>query len=118
MKRWAKKTEGDRFKNPENGFTLIELVLTIVVVIILGAVASLNLSGLSTARLDQAVNKVVSDLRYAQQLAISTQSRNGMTILSPTSYNIHVDNAGVDTPIVDPTNVGAPFVVSFTTYQQ
>jgi prepilin-type N-terminal cleavage/methylation domain-containing protein len=100
----------------ETGFTLIELVLTIIIVSILGAVVSIGLSGLSTARLDQAVNKVVSDLRYAQQLAISTQSRHGMTVNSTSQYTIHRDPA--DTAILDPANLGSNLVVNFNTYQQ
>lgn len=107
----------------EKGFTLIELVLTVIIVVILGAVVSLSLSGLSTARLDQAVNKVVGDLRYAQQLATSTQSRHGLTIGSATAYSLHINGAvpplcGGETCIQDPINLGQNFVVDFNTYQQ
>lgn len=99
----------------ENGFTLIELVLTIVIILILGAVVSLSLSGLTTARLDQAVNKVVGDLRYAQQLAISTQSRHGMTVNTLTSYTIYRTPA---TAVPDPSNLGSTLVIDFNTYRQ
>jgi type II secretory pathway pseudopilin PulG len=109
--------------NSEEGFTLIELVLTLLVIIILGGAASIGLSGLSTARLDQAVNKVVGDLRYAQQLAISTQSRHGLTIGSASGYSLHIDGAAaplcdLETCIKDPTNLGQNFQVNFNTYQQ
>jgi len=102
----------------ERGFTLIESVLVILLVFILAGVFALSLSGLATARLDNAVNKVAGDLRYAQQMAIGTQNRNGMTILSTTSYNIHVDNSGTDNNLQDPTNLSQPFVVTFASYQQ
>lgn len=117
----------------KDGFTLIELVLIIIVVAILGAVITLNLSGLSTAKVNNAVNKVVSDLRYAQQLSITTQSRHGLSIDSAQQYSIHEDcgldgicgnaddtarTAGVDVYIKDPTNLGQDNVVNFTTYQQ
>jgi prepilin-type N-terminal cleavage/methylation domain-containing protein len=99
----------------EKGFTLIELVLTVIIVVILGAVVSLGLSGLSTSRVDNAVNKVVGDLRYAQQLAISTQNRYGMTVNTLTSYTIYRTPA---TAVPDPSNLGQTLVVDFTTYQQ
>jgi prepilin-type N-terminal cleavage/methylation domain-containing protein len=100
----------------EAGFTLIELVLVIIIVVILGAVVSLSLSGLSTTRLDQAVNKVVGDLRYAQQLAISTQSRHGMTVdPSAAFYTIYRTPA---TPVPDPSNLGSNLVIDFNAYQQ
>lgn len=101
----------------EKGFTLIEMVITILIVIFLGASISLTLSSLSATRLDQAVNKVIGDLRYAQQLAISTQIRHGMTINSTGQYTIHRD-ISPDTPILDPTNLNTNFVVTFNTYQQ
>ncbi|MBI3812384.1 MAG: prepilin-type N-terminal cleavage/methylation domain-containing protein [Nitrospirae bacterium] len=118
----------------EKGFTLIELVLTVVIVSILGAVVSLSMSSLSTTRVDQAINKMVGDLRYAQQLAISTQSRHGITIDSLLQYSIHEDcgvdaicgnaddsavtGGGTDTFIRDPINLGQNFIVNFDTYQQ
>ena len=108
----------------QDGFTLIELVLVIIIVIILGAVVSLGLSGLSSIRLDQAVNKVVGDLRYAQQLAISTQSRHGMTVdPAATGYSMHIHDGAVgtcggETCMKDPINLGQDFIVNFDTYQQ
>jgi len=103
----------------EKGFTLIESVLTIIIVIILGVVVSLGLSSLSTTRLDQAVNKVVGDLRYAQQLATSTQSRHGMTISSTAQYTIYRDaSPNPDVPVTDPSNLGQTLVVNFDSYRQ
>jgi Tfp pilus assembly protein FimT len=117
----------------QDGFTLLELVLIIVVVAILGAVIALNLSGLSTAKVNNAVKKVVSDLRYAQQLSITTQRRHGLSIDSAQQYSVHEDcgldgicgnaddaarTAGVDAYVKDPTNLGQNNVVNFTTYQQ
>jgi Tfp pilus assembly protein FimT len=100
----------------QSGFTLIELIMIILVIAILGGFMSVGLSGLATSRLDQAVRKVVGDLRYAQQLAISTQSRHGMTVNSTAQYTIHRDPA--DTAITNAVSVGGPFVVAFDSYQQ
>jgi Tfp pilus assembly protein FimT len=97
---------------------LIELIMTILILAILSAVVSLSLTGLATTRLDQAVNKVVGDLRYAQQLAISTQIRHGMTIdPSALQYTIHRDGAP-DTAVQNVINLGTTFVVNFPSYQQ
>ncbi|MEK6577141.1 MAG: prepilin-type N-terminal cleavage/methylation domain-containing protein [Nitrospirota bacterium] len=102
----------------EKGFTLIELVIVIVLLGIIGVVVSLNLGGLSSIRVNNAIKKMVGDLRYAQQLAIATQSRHGLTIDSLQVYSVHKDTGGVDTDIKDPVNLGTDFIVNFDTYQQ
>ncbi|MEK7279741.1 MAG: prepilin-type N-terminal cleavage/methylation domain-containing protein [Nitrospirota bacterium] len=102
----------------EKGFTLIELVIVIVLLGIIGVVVSLNLGSLSSIRVNNAIKKMVGDLRYAQQLAIATQSRHGLAIDSTQTYSIHKDTGGVDADIKDPTNLGNNFVVDFDTYQQ
>ena len=102
----------------EKGFTLIEAVLTILVFGIMATVVGIGMNNLGTVRLNNAVGKVVADLRYAQQLSATTRSRHGMAIDSAQQYTIHIDNAGLDTPIQDPTNLGQSFVVNFLTYQQ
>ena len=108
----------DRVKwSRRSGFTLIELVLVIVLMAILGVVVAVSLQGYSDIKLNHAVDKLVGDLRYAQQLAITTQSRHGMTVNSTSQYTIHRDGSP-DAAIQDPVNLGSNFVVSFTTYQQ
>ncbi|MFQ5779714.1 MAG: Tfp pilus assembly protein FimT/FimU [Nitrospiria bacterium] len=102
----------------EKGFTLIELVLIIVVVGILAVVVGMGLNSLDTVRLNNAVGKVVADLRYAQQLATTTQGRHGLTIDSAQVYSVHRDTGGTDTDVKDPTNLGQDFAVDFDTYQQ
>lgn len=133
MKLQTESENGKHLNNLESGFTLIELILIIIIVTILGAVITLNLSGLSDVRVSNAVNKVVGDLRYAQQLSITTQSRYGLTIDSAQQYSVHEDcgldgicgnaddtalTSGTDTLIKDPTNLGQNFIVNFTTYRQ
>lgn len=102
----------------EKGFTLIELVLVIVVVALLGISVNIGMNSLGTIRLNNAVGKVVADLRYTQQLSATTRSRHGLTIDSLQQYSGHIDNAGVNSPIKDPTNLGPTFVVNFDVYQQ
>ena len=98
--------------------SVIQAPVPAAIVGILAFVVSLNLGGLDEIKLDNAVKKLVSDLRYAQQLAVSTQSRHGLTIDSTQIYSVHDDNSGADTDIDDPTNLGVPFIVDFDTYQQ
>lgn len=105
-------------RKDEKGFTLIEVVLIIIILGVIAVVVSLNLGSLGDIRVNNAVKKMVGDLRYAQQLAISTQSRHGLTIDSTQIYSIHKDTGGVDTDIKDPTNLGNDFIVNFDTYQQ
>lgn len=120
----------------KKGFTLIELLLVIIVVAILAASINIGINSLNTIRLNNAVGKVVADLRYTQQLAATTRSRHGLTI-DPAliqKYSGHIDcgldgicgnaddtaapSLGVDTPIKDPVSLGPNFVVDFSSYQQ
>ncbi len=89
----------------------------IVIIGVLTVAVMVGFQTLHTIKLNQAVAKVVSDLRYAQQLATTTGARYGLTIDSPGQYSIHIDNMGVDTLIADPTNLGRNFVVDFDSYQ-
>lgn len=117
----------------EKGFSLVELVLVVVVAGIVAVIFNIGLNSLETVRLNNATSKVIADLRYAQQMATTTRSRHGMTALSNQKYQVYTDcgldgicgngddtakTAGVDTPIKDPTNLGANFDVDFDTYQQ
>lgn len=104
--------------NKERGFTLVEVVLIIVIVAVLVAAVNIGISNLNAIRLSNAVGKVVADLRYTQQLSATTRSRHGLTIDSLQQYSGHIDNAGVNSPIKDPTNLGPTFVVNFDVYQQ
>jgi prepilin-type N-terminal cleavage/methylation domain-containing protein len=105
-----------RWRKGKEGWTLIELVLVLVVVGILSTVVGLSLQSYGSIKLNNAVDKVVGDLRYAQQLAISTQIRHGLTVNSASQYTVH-SNGTPDVAIQDPVNLGVNFVVNFDTYQ-
>jgi prepilin-type N-terminal cleavage/methylation domain-containing protein len=102
----------------KKGFSLIELVLVLVVIAILAALVSSQIDSINTIKLNNAVSKVVADLRYAQQLSTSTRTRHGLMIESAQQFSIHVDNGGVDSYLKDPTKLGQNFVVDFDGYQQ
>ncbi|MBU4148943.1 MAG: prepilin-type N-terminal cleavage/methylation domain-containing protein [Candidatus Omnitrophica bacterium] len=78
--------------NRKNAFTLIELVMVIVIIAVLVAVVSFS-SG--TLKLTGVANKLMFDLRYAQQLAISRQVSCG-TSFNPAgnSYFVYVGDTG------------------------
>ncbi|MBU1871798.1 MAG: prepilin-type N-terminal cleavage/methylation domain-containing protein [Candidatus Omnitrophica bacterium] len=64
----AYKPEGRSFKK---AFTLIEMVMTILIIGILAAIAIPRFESFYSIKLDGATKKVVSDIRYIQQLALS-----------------------------------------------
>ncbi|MCU0651194.1 MAG: hypothetical protein MUC52_03060 [Candidatus Omnitrophica bacterium] len=54
------------------GFTLIEAVMVIVIAGLLVAVSIPRLQSFNTAKLNGAAKKIVSDIRFTQQLSVST----------------------------------------------
>ena len=59
-------------KDPDSGFTLIELVLCLGISVILTLLAIPNFKAISAQfRLEGAVQKMISDLRLARQIAIT-----------------------------------------------
>ena len=95
---------------------MIELVLVIVISTIFAAVIFFDLN-LGSNQVNSAVNKVVADLRYAQQLAITTQTRHGMTITSTAAYTVHWD-VPPDTAVSDPVQMASSLAVNFDTFRQ
>lgn len=77
----------------QRGFTLIELVMILTLLAILAAVAMPRFTGYGTVTQGNAVLKIASDIRYAQNRATTTQQRsqvsfaaNGYTINSCANY--------------------------------
>lgn len=67
-----------RNKSCQTAFTLIELVMVIAIMGILSIIAFTKVSSISVVKLTGAANRLASDLRYAQQLAISKQIACGI----------------------------------------
>jgi len=78
INHWREYTEDDIQKmariigRGSPGFTLIEIIMVIVIVSILMAVAVPRFQAFNTVKLNGAVKKIVSDIRYAQQLSLAT----------------------------------------------
>ena len=84
------------------GFTIIELVMVMLIVGIIGlASAAAVISSYGNNRLVAASNKLLSDLRYAQQLAIDTHQPCGISFdRSGESYFVY--KGDVSTVALDP----------------
>lgn len=92
------------------GFTLVEIL---VVLVILGAISAIVIPQIGTRndlRAAAASRMVMSDLIYAQNLAISTQ-RPMYVRFSSTGYGVYDTGAGA-TAITHPVNK-SPFTVTF-----
>lgn len=72
-----------------SGFTLIELVMVIT---ILGIIAYVGIEGtfdMSSYSLDGATQKVLQDIRYAQNLAMTTGEQYGFQVTGETTYEVY-----------------------------
>lgn len=73
----------------KSGFTILELVMVILLIAVLAAVAIPRFANVSGVRLGNAAVKIVSDIRYAQNRAATTQQRSRFRISSATVYDIY-----------------------------
>lgn len=77
------KIHRNRRWRDESGFTLIELVVTIMVVSIITGVVSVSVDSVNEdTRISNAVTRALSDLRYAQEMAM-THRRQVNVAISP-----------------------------------
>jgi prepilin-type N-terminal cleavage/methylation domain-containing protein len=85
INHWREYTEEDVQKmariigRTSAGFTFIELVMVIVIVGILAVVTVPRFQAFNVIKLNSAVKKIVSDIRYTQSLAVSSHDMYGMT---------------------------------------
>ncbi|MFQ5456224.1 MAG: Tfp pilus assembly protein FimT/FimU [Nitrospirota bacterium] len=95
-------------KTNNTGFTLIELVMIILLFGILSAVAIPQFN-LQDTRGGAAGRRIVSDIRYAQQLSTTTQIVHGVIFTSASYTLFENDNTG--DPAKDPLT-GSDFIVN------
>ena len=94
------------------GFTLIELVLIIVVVAIIGTVVvNIGVDSIADSKLNGAARKLISDLRFAQQVSGVKRIRHGV-IFTANTYTVFENDDTAD-PARNPQG-GADFAVDFT----
>lgn len=76
-------------------FTLIELLITITLLSLVAVAVSVSLSGLGKHILQGAADKMVSDIRLAQQLAVSRHVSCGISFNpAGNSYFMYVGDTG------------------------
>jgi len=96
------------------GFTVIELIMVVLIISILAVVLISKIGGMHSFKLDGAGQKLVSDMKYAQKLAMSKHQIHGI-LFEPAQekYTVYQDSA--DTPIEDPHRPGASLIVDYDT---
>jgi Tfp pilus assembly protein FimT len=100
------------------GFTIIELVIVLTIVIILSVVAIVAITNqIKSIKLNNASDKMVSDLIYAQYMANGTGQWYGVSLeANPTNiYSVYTTNGTVDTIVTDPSNKTASYQVQLST---
>lgn len=90
------------------GHTFVELLIMLVILAVL-VVAVTPTSDVGRADLDGCVQRLRSDLHYAQEMAMTTGTAHGFQSLTATSYEIFVGAPG--TPATDPYK-RTPFVIT------
>jgi Tfp pilus assembly protein FimT len=94
-------------RSPVLGFSLVSLIIAMTVLGILAAVAIPGWDGLVGIKLGSASRRVMTDLRYAQDLAIRVGVIHSVTFRG-SGYQIRKQGAGV---IEDPSYRGRLFAV-------
>jgi len=102
-------------KNPR-GVTLIEMVMIIVILGIVALIAMPKAVTSQAVRLEAACQKIASDLRYAQQMALAQQVRFGISF-NPASEAYFVYRVNTGTVAIDPQTRNN-FNVSFVTLNE
>jgi Tfp pilus assembly protein FimT len=107
-----KTGDRERFKLGEKGFSLIETVLIVVILSIVAVTIWANLGGFSEMKLGAAAKKLTSEIRYANQLATTTQIIHGVSFIA-TGYTVY-ENDDPGDPARNPQG-GGDFTVTYTT---
>lgn len=86
------------------GFTIIELIMVIVIISILAVLALPRFDSFYEIKLNGAVKKIISDIRYAQQMAISRHEDYRVSFTGNT-YDVRrvSDNAYATSPFTRET---------------
>ena len=71
----------------KKGFTLVETIVVMIIIVILAAVIVVK-NPFNAIKIYSATRKVAADIRYAQQLAKSTQTRCGLQYTGTTGYSV------------------------------
>lgn len=109
-------------RRSDKGFTLIELVLIMMLLVILAAAGAVSLQRYGEIKLNSAARRLASDMRFAQQLAMTRQVRHGVIFNLTVSgtpaantYTVFQENSpSTDTPARNPAR-GGDMTVNYNT---
>lgn len=105
-----------RRRSKPSGFTLWELIIVIVIISIVALIATPNIvSALQSLRASAAAQKLLTDIRYVRELALSHHTTYGIEFnAAGNSYQLYRLNGMVKTVLTDP-HTGGNLVVDFDT---
>lgn len=104
----------------KKAFSLVELVIIIVLMAILMFTGYAGISSYQTQRLRAAAERVASDLRYAQNLAITSTAWQGAAfqVTPANSYNLYETDGVTDTNLKKPEDRNQDFIVNLASEYQ
>lgn len=99
-----------------NGFTLIEIIMVVVILGIAAMIAVPMLSSAADMKVRAAANRLAADLDYAKGMAV-THQKGYAVVFDPAneSYDIRVEPYGTVNIIDNPVRPNTPYRVDFTT---
>lgn len=95
------------------GYSLIELVIVLTLIGIVSVGIFVYVGFYGGAKLDSASQKLISDIRYAQSLAMSTTGWYGVSFeASPINiYTVYSTTGTIDSAVKDPSNFAINLIV-------
>jgi len=105
-----------KVKDSEKGTTLLEIAIVMVCVGIIGAILVPNvMDSIRSLRLNSAAYKLVTDIRYARELALSNHATYAIEVSTANNnYQLYKVVGGVKTAITNPYG-GGSMIVDFDT---
>jgi type II secretion system protein H len=101
-------------KTKQNGFTLVEIIIVIVIISIAALIAVPMMSSAGDIQVRAAADMIAADLEYAKSMAVSRQKTYKVIFdTAAESYRLAVYENGITTTITHPVNAGKPYAVNF-----
>jgi len=98
----------------KRALTLVELLLVLTMLAIMAVVGMVAYGSYHFQNLMAAAERISADLKYVQNLALTTNEWHGADFQSEpiNAYHLYLTTGGTDTIIGDPANPNRPFQVS------